>query len=237
MKKSHLVKQASFEGPLDLLLELIQKEKLPINEISLARVTEEYLAEVKKLEVIDQEALAEFLVIAAQLMLIKSRSLLPHLAFTPDEEESIGDLEKRLKEYAKLKELAKALKELERSGQSIFPREPYFGLPTVFYPPPGLKAGDLKTVFQALLSAMPKMQTLAEETIRKVVSLEEKIREIQSLLTARIEKAFSEVIRGSKEKIEVIVSFLAILELAKQKLISLHQKGAFHDIIIKSNGA
>ncbi|MBI2054536.1 MAG: segregation/condensation protein A [Candidatus Sungbacteria bacterium] len=235
MRPKYYVKQEKFEGPLDLLLELITKEKLPINEISLSSVTEEYLAEVKKMETIDQEALAEFLVIAAQLMLLKSRSLLPHLALSEEEEESISDLERRLQEYAKIKELAKELKFIESRGNHIFSREPYLGLPVVFYPPPGLRAGVLAFIFQTLLAAIPAVKSLAEEKIKRVISLEEKIREIQSLLTAKVERVFSDIIKGSKEKIEVVVSFLAILELAKQKLISLHQDEAFNDIMIRAN--
>lgn len=228
------IKQERFQGPLDLLLDLIEREKLPINEISLAGVTDEFLAKVKAMKVVDQEALAEFLVIAAQLMLIKSRSLLPHLELSQEEEESIEDLERRLELYRRLKILAEEIKKIESRGAHIFTRESYLGLPIVFYPPPKLTAGGFWEAFAAVLRALPQLQKLAEEKLRKVISLEERIRDIQQRLTRRLERAFSEIVKGSKEKVDIIVSFLAILELAKQKLVTLHQKELFRDIIVKA---
>ena len=105
--------------------------------------------------------------------------------------------------------------------------------PTVFYPPPKLAHGLLHQAFSGILKAIPVLQELAEEKIRKVISLEEKIREIQSLFVSRIERAFSELIGGGREKVEIIVSFLAILELVKQRLVSIRQDGAFSDIMVK----
>src|SRR3989344_3794745 len=109
---TYIMKQEKFEGPMELLLELIEKEKLSISEISLAKVADEYISYVKGLEKIDPEELAEFLVVAAHLMLIKSRSLLPQLKLTEEEEGSIEELEKRLKEYQRLRQLAGELKKL-----------------------------------------------------------------------------------------------------------------------------
>ena len=134
----HVVKQEKFEGPLELLLELIQKEKLSINEISLAKVTDEYVAEVEKLAKeghIDQEALAEFLVIAGELLLIKSRSLLPEYAPTPEEQESLEELSRRLEELKRLRDASQELGQLARRHTFIFSREPYLGMEPLFYPP------------------------------------------------------------------------------------------------------
>ncbi len=230
----YYVKQPQFEGPLDLLLDLIEREKLPINEISLATVTDDFLVGVKAMEAIDRETLAEFLVIAAQLMLIKSRSLLPHLELNQEEEESIEDLERRLALYKKLKMLASELKHLESRGWRIFAREAFLGVPTVFYPPPQCTPSLISQTFAAILRALPQLQTLVEEKLKKVISLEEKICEIQTRLTKHLEHAFSEIVKGSKEKIEIVISFLAILELAKQRLVSLHQNEPFEDIIVRS---
>ena len=221
------VSQERFQGPLDLLLDLIEREKLPVNEISLATVTDEYVAHVKSMEIVDQEALAEFLVVAAQLMLIKSRSLLPHLALSGEEEESIDDLERRLAEYKRIKELAKELRTIENAGLHIFSREAYLGMPAVFYPPPKITGGRLAEVCEGGFKAIPQFQKLIEEKLQRVVSLEEKIRDIQSRLTLRLNHIFSELVEDSREKVEVIVSFLAILELAKQKLVRLDQDDPF----------
>lgn len=233
---TYTVKQEKFEGPLDLLLELIQQEKLSINEISLATVTDEFVAYLRKLERedgADPEVLAEFLVVASQLLLIKSRSLLPQFQASPEEEESIAELENRLREYQRLKELAQELGRMSHGGQKSFSREAYLGRPQVFSPPEGITVSILAGAFRRVLETIPKMEKLVEEKIKRVISLEEKIRELQIFLKEKVERAFSEIVSGAKERVEVIVSFLALLELAKQKLISVEQRGLFADITIR----
>ena len=232
----YVVKQEKFEGPLDLLLELIEKQELSISEISLAKVTDEYLTNIRSLGKIDPEQLAEFLVVAAHLMLIKSRSLLPVLDLDEEEEASIEELEKRLKEYKRIKELAMELKMLESRGERIFTREAYAGISPIFYPPPKLTLFNIAETFASFLAALPKIEKLAEDKIRRIVSLEEKISYIKTFLQGTIERVFSEVVKGAKEKVEVIVSFLALLELSKQKFVELHQKELFEDITIKRVG-
>lgn len=227
------VKQEKFEGPLELLLDLIEKEKLSISEISLAKVTDDYIRHVKSLEKIDPESLAEFLVIAAHLMLIKSRALLPSIKLSDEEEASLEELEKRLEEYKRLRELVRNLKVVEAEGKQIVTRESFLGLDPIFYPPPKLTLESFKNAFADFIAALPKIEKLAEEKIKRIISLEEKVKEIQKFLQEHLERAFSDVVRGAQEKIEVIVSFLAILELAKQKFVALEQKKMFEDIIIK----
>lgn len=228
----YIIKQATFEGPLDLLLELIEKEKLSITEISLAKVTDDFLVHIKSLGAINPDQLAEFLVVAAQLMLIKSRSLLPSLQLTQEEEGSIEELQRRLKEYKRIKELAKELKKLEAKRERVITREAFFGIEPVFYPPPKLTLLMVQDSFLAFLAALPKLEKLAEEKIRRIVSLEEKIKHIRLFLENSLERAFSDIVKGAKEKVEVIVSFLAILELAKQKFVDLRQNKLFEDITI-----
>jgi len=218
---------------LDLLLDLIEKEKLSISEISLAKVTDDYIKHVKSIQAIDPEELAEFLVVAAHLMLVKSRSLLPNLKLSKEEEQSIDDLEKRLTEYKKMRELAALIKKTETERKSIFTREAYLGMSPVFYPPPKLKANIIMQAFAALLKSLPKIEKLAEDKLRRIISLEDKIKHLRAFLETTIEKAFSDVVKGAKEKVEIIVSFLAILELSRQKFIELRQQKPFADIIIK----
>lgn len=230
------VRQEKFEGPLDVLLELIQKQELSINEISLAKVTDEFIEYLKHLQEegrADQEILAEFLVIAAQLLLIKSRSLLPQFQPSPEEEASIQELEQRLAEYQRLKEVAAVLGEMAAGGPKSFSREAYAGRQAVFSPPQRFTIPMLAPAFESVLAAIPKIEKLIEEKIKRVISLEEKIRELQSFLRGKVERAFSELVSGAKEKVEVIVSFLALLELAKQKLVAVEQKGLFSDITMR----
>lgn len=227
------IKHEKFEGPLELLLELIEKEKLAISEISLARVAEEYIEHMRSLERIDPEQLAEFLVVAAQLMLIKSRSLLPNLSFSEEEEQSAEELERRLAQYQKFRARAALLKQLGATRKPIFTRDAYLAFAPIFFPPPQLALGDLASAFRIFLAALPKIEKLVEEKMKRVVSLEERMRQIRSLVQGAVERAFSEIVKGSAEKIDVIVSFLAILELTKQKFVEVRQSGAFEDIMVK----
>lgn len=230
---AYVFKHEKFEGPLQILLELIEKEKLSISEVSLAKVADEYLLHVKSLRAINPDELAEFLVVAAQLMLIKSRSLLPHLQLDEEEKSSIEELERRLEEYRRARDRAKALKDCAALGLRIHARVSFFGLAPVFFPPPGVGLDSVKAAFEAFVEALPRIEKLVEERIKKVISLEEKISHIRSFLANVVERAFSEIIKGSRERTEVIVSFLAILELARQRFVDLDQSKPFGDIVIK----
>ena len=227
------LKHEKFEGPLELLLDLIENEKLSISEISLAKVTDDYISYVKSLGKIDPESLAEFLVIAAHLMLIKSRSLLPSLALSKEDEASIEDLTARLAEYQRIRDITKELKKIESERRYIFTREAYQGMEPVFYPPPKFRIAMIPEAFMRVLATIPKFEKLAEEKIKKILSLEDKIKQVRSFLQEHMEKAFSELTKGAKEKIEIIVSFLAILELARQRFVELEQEKPFEDITIK----
>lgn len=226
------IKQEKFEGPLELLLDLIEKEKLAISEVSLSRVTDEYVQHVKLLGEIDPEELAEFLVVAAQLMLLKSRSLLPQLQLSEEEEQSIEELEKRLEVYRAIRERARELKKIELLRQRIFSRDAYEGIESIFYPPKKVTADAIHDIYAAFLAALPKIEKLAEEKIKKIISLEEKIAHIKTFFETNIQKTFSQMVSGTSEKVEVIVSFLAILELMRQKVLRLEQTKPFEDITI-----
>lgn len=229
-----VIRHEKFEGPLDLLLELIQNEQLAISEISLSKVAEEYLQHVKTLERIDPDALADFLVIAAQLILIKSRSLLPSLQLAEEDEHSMDELAGRLEEYKKIRELAGELKILEERHARIISREPpHDPKNVIFYPPPQLTLEKIRATFAGILAVIPKAEKLAEEKLRRVISLQQKIAHIRTFLSETVEHMFSELIGGATEKVEIIVSFLAILELVRQKFIDATQENLFEDITIR----
>ncbi len=227
------IQQEKFEGPLELLVELIENEKLSISEISLAKVTDDYIRYVRSLEQIDPEMLAEFLVVAAELMLVKSRSLLPGLELSERDEASIDELTTRLEEYKRIRERAKEIKNLIDANGRIFTREQYQGMESFFYPPAALTAPLIHDIFTAFLAAIPKVEKLEEDKIKRIVSLEERIAHVRNFIETTVTQSFSELIKNSNEKVDVIVSFLAILELAKQKFIDLDQKDLFGDIMIK----
>ncbi|MBI2023315.1 segregation/condensation protein A [Candidatus Giovannonibacteria bacterium] len=222
-----------FSGPLDMLLSMVEEEKLSINEISLTEVADQYIGYLKSQEMITKEELAAFLVIAATLMLIKSRSLIPSLKLTDEEETDIQELEKRLKEYKFFKELALLIRELNKKERHLFGREAYAGMQAVFLPPEKLKIAMLKKVIEELIAAIPKKDERQGEAIKKAISMEEKMMELKSRLESAMKVTFDEIKRSSKNKVEVIVSFLVALELIKQGFAIFEQSKLFGTIEFK----
>ncbi|MDP2668434.1 MAG: segregation/condensation protein A [bacterium] len=231
-----------FSGPLDLLLSLVEEEKLSINEISLSKVAEEYIAYLKSLEEMPKDELAAFLVIASTLMLIKSRSLIPNLKLSDEEEIDIKDLERRLKTYKFFKKLGETLRGINKQGRHLFGREAYAGMQAVFFPPHDLTKETLSKIVVELLTAIPQKESLPEDTLKKAVSLEEKMGELKGRLEKMINVNFSALGgsafggEGGKDKIEIIVGFLAVLELVRQGFAIFEQKGIFANIEVKKNG-
>ncbi|HPN96683.1 MAG TPA: segregation/condensation protein A [Candidatus Moranbacteria bacterium] len=227
------VKLEKFEGPLELLLELIEKEKMNITDLSLARVADEYLEYIKNNENIALGNLADFLTVASKLILIKSRALLPMLKVTDEEEEEIKDLAHQLEEYKKFKEASMKLGKLADFKKISYSREGYLGVGTTFYPPEDINAYDIKKYFLAVLAEIPVLEKLQEEVVREVITLEEKITELESSLRLRVETSFSELVSEAQDKIDVIVSFLAMLEMVKQRIINVEQNNLFEEIRLK----
>lgn len=218
---------------MELLLALIEEQKLDVTRVSLAKVADQYLKYVECQENITLENLAEFLSIASRLILIKSKALLPTLALSDEEEKEIKDLEYQLAEYKKFKDVSRQISALFHSPKSSFSRESFLGITPFFYPPPGVSAFSLKESFLKVLKEIPLVEKLEEEIVREIVTLEEKISHLQKVLRERIEVSFAEVASGARDKIEVIVSFLAMLELVKQKIINVEQSGMFKEIKMK----
>lgn len=231
---SYHFKLEKFEGPLDLLLELIEKEELKITELSLAKVADEYLEYIKKNDNIHLGSLSDFLSVASKLILIKSRALLPVLKFTDEEEEDIQDLARQLEEYKKFKEAAQGIGKMAVLGRIAYSREGYAGVKSFFYPPEKLNIFDLRKNFQAVLAEIPIIERLEEEYVREVITLEQKINDLQNMLRKKVETCFSEVASCAKDKIDVIISFLAMLEMVKQRIIEVEQGELFQEIKMKS---
>jgi len=224
------VKTEKFEGPMDLLLELIQKEKLEITQLSLSRVASEYLDYIKDNQSINLEHLADFLSVASRLILIKSRALLLMLKFSEEEEEEIQDLTHQLEEYKKFKEASIKLGKIAQSGKICYSREGFTDVKAVFYPPEDFNIYDFKKHFLAILSEIPILEKLSNEIVSEVVTLEEKINDLEIFLREKIQSSFADLVEKSTDKVEVIVSFLAMLEMIKQRLIEVEQTNLFEDI-------
>lgn len=229
------IKLEKFEGPLELLLELIKKEKLSITELSLAKVADEYLEFVRNNQNITLESLADFLDVASRLILIKSRALLPTLKFSDEEEEEIADLAYRLEEYGKFKEIFSKVGKIWKNNRSCFSREPFQETEVSFSPPENLNVFDLKKCFLSVLAEIPVIEKLQEEIVNEVITLEERINELENILRNKAEISFFELTQKSLDKIDVIVSFLAMLEMAKQRIAIIQQENSFEDIRITWN--
>ena len=230
------MKLPKFEGPLDLLLELIEEQKLDIAEMSIARVADDYLEFVRGEENISLENLSEFILIASKIILIKSRSILPTLEVTPEEEKEIKDLEEQLKLYKKYKEASGKIGYLLKSKARLFSRDYLLGVAAVFSPPKNINTFDLKKTFQHIIDQIILPEKLPEEAVRDIITLEEKINELQKTLQERIQVNFSEFQSSSGDKVEIIVNFLALLELMKQRIVSAEQSELFEEIKISKAG-
>lgn len=226
---------SQFQGPLDKLLELIEEKKLEIAEISLARVTDDFLAYLEKLSEVPAALLADFLVVASRLVLIKSKSLLPELPLTQEEEADIKDLERRLALYKGLKVGERHIHHLWGKGFHAYSR-PYFmhvsGIPPVFYP---ASNASKESMLEAIMFVYGNLQkfVLETETIETtIISLEEKIAEISRRMK-EVEETTLHALSSAKSRSETIAIFLAVLHLAREQLIVLEQMEQFSDIIIK----
>ncbi len=232
MGDEYLVKTHIFEGPLDTLLSLIEKRKLFISDISLAQVADDYIAYVRGLENFPIADSAHFILIASTLVLIKSKSLL--LTLTEDEQHSIEDLEARLVEYQKYKALAVHLK--ERFGiQTEYLRLPSKQKQIIFTPNEGTNVSRIFETIKVVVQNIPKKEFVPKAVVQKVISLEEMIENLTKRITSSMKMSFKNFSGiGKAEKVEVIVSFLAMLELVKQGIIQVRQDKDFQDIEMES---
>lgn len=233
------VKLEEFEGPLDLLLFLIKKNEIDIYDIPIANITEQYLGYIELMELMDLDIAGDFLVMSATLMHIKSKMLLPpeeRPSEEPEEEDPRAELVRRLIEYKAFKEAAGQLQSLESRQRDLFHRpgdmdafqvdsagERYFEA-SLF---------DLISAFSVVLSNIPKETFL--EVIKEHVTVEQKIRDILQLLSEKTSFSVKAVFEQAKSKVEIVVTFLALLELMKTHSILAVQKELFGDIEIIRN--
>lgn len=227
------IKTEVFEGPMDLLLSLIEKRKLLINDISLAKVADDFISHLQNKEQFPIKDASDFLIIASTLLLIKSKSLLPNLDLTDEEKSDIYDLEIKLKIYKKLKDLSLHIKNNFGRKMIFFPNTRKFE--PVFSPSPEMnKENFAKAIFEVIRN-FPKFEKKPQVKVIKVLSLEEMITNLTERVKSHLKMSFKEFSgMGKKEKINVIVSFLAMLELVKQGIIEATQEDKFEDIKMES---
>jgi segregation and condensation protein A len=231
-------KLEKFEGPLSLLLKLIEQEEMDITQISMAKVVDQFVEYIRRARYINPDEMADFLVVAARLLLIKSRALLPYLY--PEEEEEIEGLEQQLRMYKEFLQAAGIINQILGRKKFMFAREfnrqAILSSANFFAPPKSLNKQDLQSAFSELTGRLQPPEKLIEETLDHKVNIEDKIISIQQMLINRIKFSFNKIFGQTKNKTEIIVSFLAVLELTKQQEIVVRQDGLFDDIEIKKNG-
>ncbi|HDQ71811.1 MAG TPA: hypothetical protein ENN19_06905 [Chloroflexi bacterium] len=233
MSLKHEIRLPVFEGPLDLLLHLIEREELDITTVALARVTEQYMAYLARLEKRQARELADFLVVAAKLLLIKSNALLPRPPVPPPETEDVGDdLVRQLRAYKRFKEIAALLNERQQQGWHSYVR--IAPLPRLD-PRPDLGAvslDDLLRMVQEALNAVPASP--ADDVVAPItVTIDEQIAHIEQRLILRRQINFREVLTEARSRIEIVVTLLAILELIKRDRVQVRQEQLFGDIVIE----
>lgn len=230
------LKSNQFSGPLEKLLELIEEKKMEITVINLAEITNDFLKYLQELskEAIHPSLIADFIIVASRLLLIKSKALLPSLELTEEEEKDIQDLEFRLKIYKEFKESSLNLKKLWDNKKYCFGKELFSDFPPIFYPPENLKTNDLAGTIKNIIAELQALIPEKKSIKKAVISIKEKMEELLNRFKHKIENSFKDITQA-KPKLEIIILFLAILHLIKDHLITTKQDERFSDIIIKQN--
>lgn len=233
--RGYQVQLPMFEGPLDLLLHLIEREELDITKVTLAQVTDQYLAYLAILKEVEAEFLTDFLVVAAKLLFIKSQALLPKPppSLADEDEEDIGDqLAHQLRIYKQFKSVAELLRQRETDGLRNFVR---LALPPKLEPRLSFGEASLDELVAAVrhaLAVRPPDPAVGEVVSPMIVTIGEQMSLIRAELTRRKQISFRGLLRRAASRVEVIVTFLAVLELIKQFVIDVRQDSLFGEIMI-----
>ncbi len=229
--EQYKVQLEEFAGPLDLLLKLIEQQELDITKVSIAQVADQFIAYMN-LKPVRPEETADFLVVAAKLLYIKSKVLLPNLEV---EEDDGIDLEKQLKMYKEYLEASQKIQKLLKKKKFCFSKEkfPEDIVNHVFYVPKNISANKLQTIYEQILKRIKPLVILPKKVIEKTIKLSERIKQLRELIIKEACTSFNKLVCDSKSKTEKIISFLAVLELVKQKIINVDQENIFEDITLK----
>jgi segregation and condensation protein A len=227
---------AAYTGPFELVIELIEKRKLLVNDLSLAAVTDEFIQHVRGQAEFPIEQTTNFIAIAATLLLIKSKSLLPDLVLTEEEEGDIDDFQKRLAEYEKYRELSRELGKL--FGRRVLVARGEQAPDVIFAPSKDMTLTRIEEALMRALEEREKVEELPEARVKPLITIEEMMNTLAERVQSALTLSFNDFSgMGKKEKVEVIVSFLALLELVKQGAVEAAQYGDFTDIRITNTTA
>jgi segregation and condensation protein A len=238
MSSSFTIQTDVFEGPFSALLELIEKHKLSINEVSLSDITDEYIAYVGSIDSVSMNELSQFIVVAATLMLIKSRTLLPGLSVSEEEESEIETLTNRLEVFQVVKAISGFIR--AQYGKALLYRRPFIRIKKkVFSPGASLSATTLCSEAIYALENVPKEVLPPETKVRKAIRIEDVLVNLMARVQKESRMRFSEFAAGGsgsarEVKTFIVVSFLAMLELVKNGTLDASQDDTFGEITINS---
>jgi len=234
MPEDFKVRVGDFEGPLEIILGPHKKRKLHISDLSLSQVADEFIEHIKSFEEFPMSDSADFILVASTLLLIKSKSLLPNLPLSEEEQGSIEDLENRLISYKKYKELSLGIGKM--FGNFLYFAKESKKTNVIFSPTSDISLESIKNSLREVLKNIPqKIEVLPKVTVQKIMSLEDTIERLTERIKTSIKMSFKDFSGiGKAEKVEVIVSFLAMLELVKQGMVRVNQDKHFEDISIES---
>ena len=229
-KIEFLIKTDSYEGPLEMLLDLIEERKLLVNDLTLANITEDYIKHVRAQEAFPVEQTANFIQIAATLLLIKSKSLIPDLLLSDEENADVEDLKRRLAAYEKVREAARELSRVY--GRIVMAAAGERAPDVVFAPSEDLSANALAEALVRVLAAREVVEKLPTTSIKPLVTIEEMMDRLAKRAQSAMTLSFKDFTEGTKERVEVIISFLALLELVRQGAVAAEQYETYGDIRI-----
>lgn len=226
------IKLEHYQGPLDVLLQLIEQEELKITDISLAEMAESFLGYLDKIEELYPEELADFLVVATRLLYIKSRVLLPYLVH--DDDEPMTDLAEHLKIYKEFRDASLALEQRVSAQAFAMPRPVRAAQFEIveFAPPKHITTEDLHDLYVGVVDRLETVIKIPQAAIRKAITLKEKITALYTVLRQHQRVNFSSLISDSTDRMNIVLTFLAILELVKQNSVAVEQTEQFSDILI-----
>jgi len=229
------IKTNAYEGPLDLLISLIEKREIFISDISLVQVTDDYISYIESLDEKDIAHMSEFVLTASTLLLIKSKSLLPTLDLSPEEEDSIEDLEARISLYREIKKHVEGLLFHLKKG-SLYERGEIKERGGVFAPGKDMTTESLLSSLEECVKMIPeKEKELPKIEVQKTISLKDTIEKLRQRIERNIHTSFLEFSGGDrKERVAMVLHFLALLELIKQGMVDAYQEKNFDDIMIES---
>lgn len=236
MSQEYKVKLEVFEGPLDLLLYLIKKDEVDIYDISIERITGQYLEFMEAFKTLDLEVAGEFVVMAANLIYIKSRSLLPAHVQPPEEEaeedDPRWDLIRQLVEYKKFKDAAAQLGAREALQNSLYQRLPEAAAPLPERPLGEVSVFDLINAFNKVLRRINQQENL-REIFEENFTVSDKIDLIMKMTAAEVPLKFTELFASAASRTEIVVTFLALLELIRLKQLRCLQEEPFGEIEVR----